>query len=62
MKYGYMVKYNGEYYSAGTEVPVEAETNKGTEVPDEAETNKGTEVPDEAETKSKTSKSKVEKQ
>lgn len=38
MKYGYMVKYNGEYYSAGTEVPVEAET------------------------KSKTSKSKVEKQ
>jgi copper(I)-binding protein len=57
-----MVKYNGEYYSAGTEVPVEAETNKGTEVPVEAETNKGTEVPVEAETKSKTSKSKVEKQ
>lgn len=48
MKYNYMVKYKGNYYSAGTEVPIE-------------EVNAGTSVPAKSETKVKTTKNKTEK-
>ena len=33
MKFGHTVKYNGEYYPAGTEVPVEGKVEKKAEEP-----------------------------